>query len=196
MLPSVHQPLLIIVLFSGTAKWCQHHGFLFFPSQELSEYEKLAHKMKITQKGASWRHICDSGFNMFVPEATDVTIVLHFHADLEQNGFCKNPFFHAIIAEVPEHLKTKEGERETPTNVFQERASSGLFDLWHHCFDHVPIMIQWRLVWDCSLSGANSFSLVLSCRLIKSAPADSVLMSSVTVSSVQNWQLHSRPALT
>ncbi|XP_056884423.1 thialysine N-epsilon-acetyltransferase-like isoform X2 [Takifugu flavidus] len=46
---------------------------------ELSEHEKIAHKMKLTQK------------------------------DLEQNGFCKNPFFHGIIAEVPEHLKTKEG---------------------------------------------------------------------------------------
>lgn len=55
---------------------------------------------------------------MFVLDATNVTIVLNFHADLEQDGFCKNPFFHAIVAEVPEHLKTKEGEREPPINVF------------------------------------------------------------------------------
>uniref|UniRef100_A0A7N8WLB2 Diamine acetyltransferase 2-like n=1 Tax=Mastacembelus armatus TaxID=205130 RepID=A0A7N8WLB2_9TELE len=30
--------------------------------------------------------------------------------DLEQDGFCKNPFFHAIIAEVPEQHKSKEGK--------------------------------------------------------------------------------------
>uniref|UniRef100_A0A669C1H7 Diamine acetyltransferase 2 n=1 Tax=Oreochromis niloticus TaxID=8128 RepID=A0A669C1H7_ORENI len=32
----------------------------------------------------------------------------HDH-DLEQDGFSKNPFFHGIIAEVPEQHKTKEG---------------------------------------------------------------------------------------
>ncbi|TKS92924.1 Diamine acetyltransferase 1 [Collichthys lucidus] len=33
--------------------------------------------------------------------------------DLEQDGFSKNPFFHSIIAEVPEYHKTKEGEFNT-----------------------------------------------------------------------------------
>uniref|UniRef100_A0A3B4GYC4 Spermidine/spermine N1-acetyltransferase family member 2 n=1 Tax=Pundamilia nyererei TaxID=303518 RepID=A0A3B4GYC4_9CICH len=36
----------------------------------------------------------------------------HVHVracDLEQDGFSKNPFFHGIIAEVPEQHKTKEG---------------------------------------------------------------------------------------
>lgn len=78
--------------------------FSCFPSQELTEYEKVAHKMKITLKG---QHLCRSGFGRFLP---DVTTVFHFHTDLEQDGFCKNPFFNGIIAEVPEHLKTKEGE--------------------------------------------------------------------------------------
>ncbi|XP_027143983.1 diamine acetyltransferase 2 [Larimichthys crocea] len=47
--------------------------------QGLAEHEKLADRVKITQK------------------------------DLEQDGFSKNPFFHSIIAEVPEYHKTKEG---------------------------------------------------------------------------------------
>ncbi|XP_070785875.1 thialysine N-epsilon-acetyltransferase isoform X2 [Enoplosus armatus] len=47
---------------------------------ELAEYEKLADHVKVTQR------------------------------DLEQDGFSKNPFFHGIIAEVPEQHKTKEGK--------------------------------------------------------------------------------------
>lgn len=39
------------------------------------------------------------------------------YADLEQDGFSKNPFFHGIIAEVPEQHKTKEGEGETIKNT-------------------------------------------------------------------------------
>lgn len=35
-----------------------------------------------------------------------------WRADLERDGFSENPFFHCIIAEVPEQHKTKEGERE------------------------------------------------------------------------------------
>uniref|UniRef100_A0AAQ4REJ0 Spermidine/spermine N1-acetyltransferase family member 2a, tandem duplicate 1 n=1 Tax=Gasterosteus aculeatus aculeatus TaxID=481459 RepID=A0AAQ4REJ0_GASAC len=46
---------------------------------ELSEYEKVADQVKVTQR------------------------------DLEQDGFSKNPFFHGIVAEVPEQHKTKEG---------------------------------------------------------------------------------------
>ncbi|KAF7664256.1 hypothetical protein LDENG_00183030 [Lucifuga dentata] len=46
---------------------------------ELAEYEKMSDHVKISQK------------------------------DLEQDGFSKNPFFHGIIAEVPEQHKTKEG---------------------------------------------------------------------------------------
>ncbi|XP_026154395.1 diamine acetyltransferase 2-like [Mastacembelus armatus] len=46
---------------------------------ELAEYEKVTQYVKVTQK------------------------------DLEQDGFSKNPFFHAIIAEVPEQHKSKEG---------------------------------------------------------------------------------------
>ncbi|XP_062301018.1 diamine acetyltransferase 1-like [Scomber scombrus] len=46
---------------------------------ELAEHNKHSDDVKITQK------------------------------DLEQDGFSKNPFFHGIIAEVPEKHKTKEG---------------------------------------------------------------------------------------
>ncbi|XP_030018821.1 diamine acetyltransferase 2-like [Sphaeramia orbicularis] len=46
---------------------------------ELAEYEKVTDQVKITQR------------------------------DLEQDGFSKNPFFHGIIAEVPEQHKSKEG---------------------------------------------------------------------------------------
>ncbi|XP_060921994.1 thialysine N-epsilon-acetyltransferase isoform X1 [Limanda limanda] len=45
---------------------------------ELAEYEKVTDHVKVTQR------------------------------DLEQDGFSKNPFFHGIVAEVPEQLKTKE----------------------------------------------------------------------------------------
>lgn len=55
---------------------------------ELTEYEKVTHKMKITLK------------------------------DLEQDGFCKNPFFHGIIAEVPEHLKTKDGHTKIGYSLY------------------------------------------------------------------------------
>lgn len=46
---------------------------------ELAEHEKLADHVTVTQR------------------------------DLEQDGFSKNPFFHGIIAEVPDQHKTKEG---------------------------------------------------------------------------------------
>ncbi|XP_062301014.1 thialysine N-epsilon-acetyltransferase [Scomber scombrus] len=46
---------------------------------ELAEYEKVTDHVKVTQK------------------------------DLEQDGFSKNPFFHGIIAEVPEQHRTKDG---------------------------------------------------------------------------------------
>ncbi|XP_042256814.1 thialysine N-epsilon-acetyltransferase-like [Thunnus maccoyii] len=46
---------------------------------ELAEHEKVTDHVKITQK------------------------------DLEQDGFSKNPFFHGIIAEVPEQHRSKEG---------------------------------------------------------------------------------------
>uniref|UniRef100_A0A673AGB2 N-acetyltransferase domain-containing protein n=1 Tax=Sphaeramia orbicularis TaxID=375764 RepID=A0A673AGB2_9TELE len=52
---------------------------------ELAEYEKVTDQVKITQR------------------------------DLEQDGFSKNPFFHGIIAEVPEQHKSKEGDGKTPT---------------------------------------------------------------------------------
>ncbi|CAB1458171.1 unnamed protein product [Pleuronectes platessa] len=46
---------------------------------ELAEYEKVTDHVKVTQR------------------------------DLEQDGFSKNPFFHGIVAEVPEQQKTTEG---------------------------------------------------------------------------------------
>lgn len=55
-----------------------------------------------------------SGFDMPVPNVTNVAILSVFPPDLEQDGFCKNPFFHSIIAEVPEHLKSEEGEKKPP----------------------------------------------------------------------------------
>lgn len=44
--------------------------------------------------------------------------VFVFFTDLEQDGFSKNPFFHGIIAEVPEQHKTKDGEEGQPTALF------------------------------------------------------------------------------
>lgn len=38
---------------------------------------------------------------------------LFLTVDIEQDGFSQNPFFHAIIAEVPEQHKTKDGEKYT-----------------------------------------------------------------------------------
>uniref|UniRef100_A0AAZ1XW46 N-acetyltransferase domain-containing protein n=1 Tax=Oreochromis aureus TaxID=47969 RepID=A0AAZ1XW46_OREAU len=64
---------------------------------ELAEYEKVSDHVKVTQKGAS----CSSSDSRLSPGTSD--------ADLEQDGFSKNPFFHGIIAEVPEQHKTKEG---------------------------------------------------------------------------------------
>lgn len=82
-----------------------------FSSQELTEYEKAAQKMKLTLKGAVCQHTCAAlPLTCLYPKSQ----LSNFHADLEQDGFCKNPFFNGIIAEVPEHLKTKDGERKPP----------------------------------------------------------------------------------
>ncbi|XP_026017997.1 diamine acetyltransferase 2-like isoform X1 [Astatotilapia calliptera] len=56
--------------------------------KELAEYENLAEHVKVTQK------------------------------DLEQDGFSKNPFFHGIIAEVPEQHRTKEGHRKVGYTLY------------------------------------------------------------------------------
>ncbi|KAF4089171.1 hypothetical protein AMELA_G00063730 [Ameiurus melas] len=55
---------------------------------ELTEYEKIADQVTITQK------------------------------DLEQDGFSQSPFFHAIIAEVPEQHKTKDGHTKIGYSVY------------------------------------------------------------------------------
>ncbi|MCI4377380.1 hypothetical protein PGIGA_G00202910 [Pangasianodon gigas] len=55
---------------------------------ELAEYEKVADQVMITQK------------------------------DLEQDGYSKNPFFHAIIAEVPEQHKTKDGHTKIGFSIY------------------------------------------------------------------------------
>lgn len=46
---------------------------------------------------------------------TPCNSIYNFFSDLEQDGFSKNPFFHGIIAEVPEQHKTKEGDHVTPS---------------------------------------------------------------------------------
>uniref|UniRef100_A0A8B9HFP9 Diamine acetyltransferase 2 n=1 Tax=Astyanax mexicanus TaxID=7994 RepID=A0A8B9HFP9_ASTMX len=38
-----------------------------------------------------------------------INVCLDFFIDLEQDGFTKNPFFHGIIAEVPEQHRSKDG---------------------------------------------------------------------------------------
>ncbi|XP_017565354.1 thialysine N-epsilon-acetyltransferase [Pygocentrus nattereri] len=55
---------------------------------ELAEYEKAADHVEITQK------------------------------DLEQDGFSKNPFFHGIIAEVPEQHKSKDGHSKVGYSLY------------------------------------------------------------------------------
>lgn len=45
--------------------------------------------------------------------------------DLEQDGFSKNPFFHGIIAEVPEQHRSKDGEENVyPLTSISECMSS------------------------------------------------------------------------
>ncbi|CAG5929170.1 unnamed protein product, partial [Menidia menidia] len=41
-------------------------------------------------------------------------------SDLEQDGFCKNPFFHGIVAEVPEKLRSKDGGSWSGRAVYME----------------------------------------------------------------------------
>uniref|UniRef100_A0A8C1FVL2 TNF superfamily member 12 n=1 Tax=Cyprinus carpio carpio TaxID=630221 RepID=A0A8C1FVL2_CYPCA len=55
---------------------------------ELAEHEKVSDQVKITQR------------------------------DLEQDGFSKNPFFHGIIAEVPEHHKSREGHTKVGYSLY------------------------------------------------------------------------------
>ncbi|MCJ8731528.1 hypothetical protein PDJAM_G00200550 [Pangasius djambal] len=55
---------------------------------ELAEYQKVADQVTITQK------------------------------DLEQDGFSKKPFFHAIITEVPEQHKTKDGHTKIGYSIY------------------------------------------------------------------------------
>lgn len=98
--------------------------------------------MKITQKGASCQYMSVTLALTCLFQLSHMLIF--FHTDLEQDGFCKNPFFHGIIAEVPEHLKSKEGEKE---KCFLEHVLSSLFDL-SHVFDFL-LYIEWRLIWEC-----------------------------------------------
>ncbi|KAK7161122.1 hypothetical protein R3I94_003951 [Phoxinus phoxinus] len=56
--------------------------------KELAEYEKISHQMKTTER------------------------------DLEQDGFSKNPFFQGIIAEVPEHLKSRDGHTKVGYSLY------------------------------------------------------------------------------
>ncbi|GAA6066206.1 thialysine N-epsilon-acetyltransferase-like isoform X1, partial [Tachysurus ichikawai] len=55
---------------------------------DLAEYGKITDQITITQK------------------------------DLEQDGFSKNPFFHVIIAEVPEKYKTKDGHTKIGFSMY------------------------------------------------------------------------------
>lgn len=66
-------------------------------------------------------------------------------ADLEQDGFSKNPFFHGIIAEVPKQHKTKEGERKpsitlftslTTLKVARHRVYGWVIELYTHLFSY------------------------------------------------------------
>lgn len=118
--------------------------FPCFPLQELSEYEKVSHKLKITKKGASCQHMSVIlALTCLNRMSQMLQLSFVFYADLEQDGFCKNPFFHGIIAEVPERLKTKEGERGKMLLL------SHLFDLSHHVFDSLLYRyIEWRLIWE------------------------------------------------
>ncbi|KAI5609913.1 diamine acetyltransferase 2-like [Silurus asotus] len=44
--------------------------------------------------------------------------VLITQTDLEQDGFSENPFFHALIAEVPEENKTKDGHTKIGFSMY------------------------------------------------------------------------------
>ncbi|KAF5905414.1 diamine acetyltransferase 2-like, partial [Clarias magur] len=55
---------------------------------ELAEHEEVADQVTITEK------------------------------DLEQDGFSKTPFFHAIIAEVPEQYKTRDGHTKIGFSMY------------------------------------------------------------------------------
>ncbi|CAG5929171.1 unnamed protein product [Menidia menidia] len=67
------------------------------PARELAEYEKVSDHVKITQKGINDIFYCE------------IKLKERLFSDLEQDGFCKNPFFHGIVAEVPEKLRSKDG---------------------------------------------------------------------------------------
>lgn len=85
--------------------------------QGLAEHEKLADRVKITQKGSvSVNNL--TRYSQFMPLTfntlnTFIYLFIYVLSDLEQDGFSKNLFFHSIIAEVPEYHKTKEGEFNT-----------------------------------------------------------------------------------
>lgn len=50
----------------------------------------------------------------FVMERWNVPLLIndlfYLTSELERDGFCQNPFFECLVAEVPEEHKSKEGE--------------------------------------------------------------------------------------
>ena len=40
----------------------------------------------------------------------ELSVLLHFLLELERDGFCQNPFFECLVAEVPEEHKSKDGK--------------------------------------------------------------------------------------
>ncbi|KAI4879357.1 hypothetical protein NFI96_019435 [Prochilodus magdalenae] len=83
---------------------------------ELAEYEKVADQVKITQKApVVWCYNADLNVNRSVIHVINVFITA---TDLEQDGFSKNPFFHGIIAEVPEQHRSKDGHTKIGYSLY------------------------------------------------------------------------------
>lgn len=50
-----------------------------------------------------------------------------FTLELERDGFCANPFFECLVAEVPEEHRSKEGEVSTEAFFLWDSLLSGSF---------------------------------------------------------------------
>ncbi|KAK7176987.1 hypothetical protein R3I93_001052 [Phoxinus phoxinus] len=86
---------------------------------KLAEHDNVSDQIKITQRGIVTSlqykyNDLDSYCGLFGAGTNHTT----FTVDLEQDGFSKNPFFHGIIAEVPEHFKSRDGHTKVGYSLY------------------------------------------------------------------------------
>lgn len=115
-------------------------------------HEKFIFKLSWHNKNVDDKTEGDSG-NLFLCSCMRlIKLWLSFTPDLEQDGFSKNPCFHAVIAEVPEQHKSKDGENVIKSVFFGTGAVSVSRDIissytcfYLHCVSLICLCLSFFL---------------------------------------------------